>query len=161
MEVTKVDAKISRFHHLPKIGCCCETLIIYSNGWKRTIGSLTLAKYHINNAPSYFVIFKTCQKSLVKQIPATWLIKIWFTHLFLDNRYGAKTWFYERCIKKKIAGNNEGQQTKCIRQTLLAKFKNQFSYDELLKMDNNTSAKALGCSFFYGQKTNLKNLEIA
>ena len=35
----------------------------------------------------------------------------------------------------------------------------EFSYDELLKMDNNTSAKALGISFFLWSKNQFKNLE--
>jgi hypothetical protein len=88
------------------------------------------------------------------------LLKFWFYASILDNRYGGARHGSTNVVLKKDCEIMKDLANKVYPDKLYwQNLRIEFSYDELLKMDNNTSAKALGISFFLWSKNQFKNLE--
>lgn len=88
------------------------------------------------------------------------LLKFWFYASILDNRYGGARHGSTNVVLKKDCEIMRGLANKVYPDKFYwQNLRIEFSYDELLKMDNNNSAKALGISFFLWSKKRFKNLE--
>lgn len=88
------------------------------------------------------------------------LLKYWFYASILDNRYGGARHGSTNVVLKKDCELMKDLAKKNYPDKLYwQNLRIEFSYDELKKLDNNNSAKALGISFFLWSKRPFKNLE--
>jgi len=88
------------------------------------------------------------------------LLKFWFFACIIDNRYGGarhgstNVVLKQDCLLMKDLAN-EIYPDKTYWQNLRI----EHSFDELIKLDNNNSAKALGINYFLWSKVKFRNLE--
>lgn len=88
------------------------------------------------------------------------LLKFWFYASILDNRYGGARHGSTNVVLKKDCEIMKNLASKVYPDKFYwQNLRIEFSYEELLKLDNNNSAKALGISFFLWSKKRFKNLE--
>lgn len=88
------------------------------------------------------------------------ILKFWFYASILDNRYGGARHGSTNVVLKKdcelmrdLAGGIYPDNT------YWQNLRIEVSFDELKKLDNNSSAKALGLSYYMWSKNNFRNLE--
>ena len=88
------------------------------------------------------------------------LLKFWFFACIIDNRYGGarhgstNVVLKQDCILMKELANGIYPD-----KTYWHNLRIEHSYDELIKLDNNNSAKALGINYFLWSKVKFRNLE--
>lgn len=88
------------------------------------------------------------------------LLKFWFYGSILDNRYGGARHGSTNVVLKKDCELMKDLANKIYPdKSYWQNLRIEFSFEELKKLDNNNSAKALGISFFLWSKKQFKNLE--
>ena len=88
------------------------------------------------------------------------LLKFWFFACIIDNRYGgARHGSTNVVLKQDCALMKDLAKRNYPDKLYWQNLRIEYSFDELIKLDNNNSAKALGINYFLWSKKKFRNLE--